>query len=235
MSHRQRKYQSRSKSSARTERDAGLTSFAASAKQVSNLDVNFDHKDLTNRPPGFNLTQQPPRNLSNQIFWAKQGAQATLTLPAAGLLQYTKSFTLNDVYDGGNFAKIFDQYCIYAVAISFSPAATSTVTQVGTIYTVIDYTDLLTLGSSSEALSYSTSRSMALSPGDSHLRVIKPCVSQAIYQSLGVSSYGPSRVWIDIASPNVPHFGIKVYADGASTTTLIAVNIEYLFGFRSSK
>jgi len=214
----------------------GDVGFVSACFVAARADTMFSKKDLTAKPPNHLLRESPPRNLRNQFFWIKAGQSSTFTTPASPTPgQYTKGFYLTDVFDASNLAKIFDQYCIYGVTVSFVPASTTTnTTNFGMVTSIIDYSDLATIASASEAKSYSTSETSVLAPGKPHMRFIKPCTSQALYRT-PTNGYGPERAWVDSVYPDCPHFGIKALFYDGSTPINVEVQVDYLIGFRSSK
>jgi len=216
--------------------NAGSVGFVSSCYVAARADTMFSRQDLLARPPSVNLRESPPLSLRNQRFWIKAGQSSTYTTPASPVPgQFSKSFFLSDIFDSTNFTKVFDQYCIYAVCISFVPSSTTTnTTNFGMITTVVDFTDITSLTLPSEAKSYSTSETSALVPGKPHMRYIEPCVSSAVYRPT-TSAYGPMRAWVDILYPDAPHYGIKALFYDGSTPINIEVSADYLIGFRSQK
>jgi len=214
----------------------GDNGFVSSCFVASRADTMFSKKDLTAIPPNHILRESPPRNLRNQFFWVKAGQASTFVTPASPTPgQFTKSFLLSDVFDSASLIKIFDQYCIYGVIISFVPSTTTTnTTNYGLVTSIIDYSDLASISSPAEAKSYSTSETSVLAPGKPHMRFIKPCTSQALYRT-PTNGYGPERAWVDSVYPDCPHFGIKALFYDGSTPINVEVQADYLIGFRSSK
>lgn len=208
-----------------------------SSMTAARADTNFDRNDLKVRPPTSIITQRPPKCLSNQIFWLRRGTQAPFVAPASPVPGiFTKSFFLSDVYNATELAKVFDQYCIYAVICTFNCGqSTITAGNLGTITTVIDFSDISPLSSQSEAKAYSTAITEALSQGKGVTRYIEPCLSQSVYQATLTFGFGPARSWIDINSPSIPHFGLKAIVTDNVASMALNLSTEYVIGFRSSK
>lgn len=203
---------------------------------AAHADTVFDRADLKIRPPNNILSQRPPKMLSNQLYWVRQGTVGTFLAPNGTPGQFAKSFFLSDVFNAADWQKVFDQYCIFAVVITFQTATIpGTTNNMGQITTVIDFTDINNLSSQSEAKSYTTAITEGLSVGKAITRYLEPCVSQNLFQSVAVNGYGPQRCWIDISSPNIPHFGVKAIVTDNSLPLQIQVTTEYILGFRNSK
>jgi hypothetical protein len=201
-------------------------------------DVQRSNEDLSASPIDNRISQSPPRNLRNQYYWRREGILTSFavsgTIPTAG----AKSFQLSDVFDATNLSKVYDQYCIFAVSVSFAPANSALPVanaSLGVLTSVIDFSDVTLLASTNEANSYSTALHQQITMGKSQQREFMPCSSSAQYLTAVTTGYGPTRQWIDINSPSVPHFGLKYYFEGASVGYTMDVFIDYLFGFRSSK
>lgn len=219
----------------KTKADPGALGFIDTCYVGAKADTNFSTQDVVARPPNHLLRESPPRVLRNQYFWIKQGQASVYSPPQMPLVgQFSKIFYLSDVFDSANFQKIFDQYCLYGIVISFTQSTVANVSSVGTVTSVIDFTDVVSLGSSSEAKSYSTSETSVLLPGKPHMRFFKPCTSQQLYRP-SLAAYGPERAWVDILYPDAPHYGIKALFYDFVGAAQVEVQVDYLLGFRSTK
>lgn len=186
-------------------------------------------------------TKVPP-NLSNKTHFFKQTAELANVQVAAGAAKYfAYTFKLSDLGNSTAFAILFDQYRVNAVRITFYPqynvynAATSTIA-VPEIYTAIDYNSAVVPSSVSEVDQYTTvKRQMFTRP---HSRYLKPKVLYSIQDQGLTAAYanGP-KPWLEIASPDVPHFAIigAITASQSSSIVpqLVRVTVTYYVSFRS--
>jgi len=136
---------------------------------------------------------------------------------------------------------MFDQYrldCIRFTIVPqnnalglFAPATTA----LAPVYCVIDYDDATALGSVAAAREYDNC--IQLEPTESLSRTFAPRIAVAAYAGAFTSFTNSAPQWIDLASPNVAHYGIKLYIPGVDAAqTLLQVwdiQIEYWFSYRS--
>lgn len=151
----------------------------------------------------------------------------------------TVYFTLANFNLGTGY---YDQYRFEAIRFTISPAnnaiglTTTSTTTVTPIYCVIDYDDATALGSVSAALAYTNC--VTLNPGESVERVFRPRMALAAYNGSFGGYANSEPLWIDAASSNVQHYGIKLYIPGvtAAQTQLQQwnVTIEGFFKMRKA-
>lgn len=145
---------------------------------------------------------------------------------------YTISLaSLPSVSDFGN---LYDQYKITGCKFEFAPMTSegimSPLTGVGTqigfqpLHTVLDFDDSTPPASLSAMLEYgSHKQTMA---HQKHVRYFKPKVLEQVYRGIGTVGYRPiGSQWIDMAYNDVPHYGIKVFAEPPLSST--ATSITY--------
>jgi hypothetical protein len=154
----------------------------------------------------------------------------------------TLNFTLSGtVLDYSSLAVCFDQYRLKMVEFILSPrinlqgAQATTPVQGGFLYTVIDYDDSTMPTLISQALGYST---CIVTPyNQSVRRCFKPRIAVSAYNGSFTGYTNLADQWIDSASNNVAHFGVKVSLDtspSASVQVFDAI-IRTEWEFRSSK
>lgn len=199
--------------------------------------------DYQFRVPSFSITQSPPANLRNQIYWF----QKTVTFSSSRSISYTGDTEFNTSVTIANLIpnevtallSLFDQYCIHTVVfhvnvvnslLNFSGTA-------GRLTTAIDYDNVGNLGSESAVQEFSTAQTVEVTQGTSVERVFKPCVDMAVYQVSG-TGYGPTRVWLDSVSNAVPHYGFRSYWTGNTYNSGSGLIADYIvssvLGFRQS-
>lgn len=192
--------------------------------------------DYQSQPITTTISQSPPRNLRNQIYWRTEGRMQSFTTSTSVPNAPTYNFVLSDIFDVASLAAIFDQFCIYAVKISITPNfASGASLSLGSLYSVLDFNDTTALTSSSDALSYGSCKQSVLMPGKTHERFIKPMIASTAYRTSALSSYTGSRTWVDIAYPSTPHFGLKLWIDSVVNSSTVLVYFEYILGFRQAK
>jgi len=157
-------------------------------------------------------------------------------------------YALDQVPGYAEFTALFDQYRITKVIHRFFPISKAfTQTNVASggainvpprFITAVDFDDSTT-AAFNDLRQYSTAE--VVSCQTPVTRVIKPCVSTVVYESVGSSGYAPkSDVWISTNDPTVPHYGIKWSigqntASGADNVFGYVPEVEFHLEFRLSK
>ncbi|QDJ95220.1 capsid protein [Capybara virus 7_cap1_536] len=151
----------------------------------------------------------------NKVYaFCRRVAPVALTSSNTGTqLGYT--FALSTLPNYTEFTSLFDQYKIVALKVLFLPRvdnnpAVSTTTNFnpGNIYYAIDYDDSITTDVNA-ILQYQGHKIVR---GDQPFSVYirSPKVANAIYSGTAFTSYGNTTAWLDVASPSVPHYGLKL-------------------------
>jgi hypothetical protein len=164
---------------------------------------------------------------------------ASITASPTTNLNPTYYFSLNNAAVGTGF---YDQYKIEAIRFNIRPnqnaigLTTNSTTTTTDIYCVIDYDDSTPLASLQAAEAYSNC--VVLPPGNSLSRTFKPRMSVAAYNGAFTGNANVSPQWIDAASNDVRHYGIKLYIPSvtAAQTQLQSWNviIEFFFALRKA-
>jgi hypothetical protein len=150
---------------------------------------------------------------------------------------YSRAFTFADLPQQSTIASLFDQYKITEIEVWFNPGQTNsssfTPGTSGYVYTVTDYDDAASLTSNTQALQYTNVMQSPSNMG--HYRRWKPHVAEALYGSGAFTSYGNiSAPWIDMASPNVQHYGFKAFATAATNTaSQVSYSLTVRFHFET--
>lgn len=118
------------------------------------------------------------------------------------------SFSLAGLPNSSDFTNLFDQYRIVQAEARFIPVYAPGEFP-GSIYTAIDYDDAVDI-STTEALQYQTLQITGLY--QPFLRTLNPTAADIVYNGNVTVAYGQRsrNEWIDVASPSVPHYGLKV-------------------------
>jgi hypothetical protein len=187
--------------------------------------------DLVSKRQNMNLVQTPPRMIGNGIYWIKEIVTSTFSTSASTFVENNFSFALNQLNDASLMAGVFDQYCIYSVAIGFSVDGNSPVGVSTTILTALDYDNVSNIGPSGIE-SYSNCSSTLLGPSSSLVRYVKPCVALAAYTGT-FTGFATQRSWINASSSSVVHYGIRSVALQTAAVFNVRVSQEFVMGFRN--
>jgi len=189
--------------------------------------------DVLIRPQNWQLVQTPPRNFFNRITWIRSAYSQIVTVLASGA--YTESnvaFQINNLANT-SFLATFDQYCIYAVTVTVSMDGSTSSTAPVTCYTAIDYDNVANIGLQGiEA--YSNLNQCTITPNNSLVRFIQPCIATNIYGSSGFGAYGTVRSWVDANSSNAQHYGFRAVFIQPTSQTVVRYNFEFIIGLRNS-
>lgn len=104
----------------------------------------------------------------------------------------------------------FDQYRILQYTISFEPRynmSNTAGTVLGTMTTAIDYDDATNQPAAMLRQKETCMVTPAYCP---HVRTLKPHIAVAAYSGAFTSFTNVKDEWIDAASPNVQHYGVKI-------------------------
>lgn len=160
-------------------------------------------------------------------YFVGPGASA---LDAAFALQ----FSLNDLAQTSQWSVLYDAYRIKRVLVRMYPdgtvapqcsslgAASTATAKIENLHTVIDYDDQNTLSSLAAAMEY---ESFAITRACDPLEIeFGPRVAETVFRTGVTSGYAQpkSAVWLDMATTDVPHYGLKGYV----VSTGAAQNIQ---------
>lgn len=135
-------------------------------------------------------------------------------------------FTLNDLPQMASYSALFDCYRINKAVLKLTPFLTGLTTSniaTGTtatfdecMVTVLDFDDSTQLTSLSAAEEYETYK---MTPSyKEHTRTLVPAVSSVAYKTALTFGYTQkTKQWVDIANPEVPHYGVKGVIQGPGT------------------
>jgi hypothetical protein len=167
---------------------------------------------------------------------------AFITQSSVGPVFNTLNFTLSGIVsDYSSLAVCFDQYRLKQVEFILNPRVTqlglpaTTPAMGGFLYTVIDYDDSTMPTLITQALGYST---CIVTPYNMPVRrCFKPRIAVSAYNGAFTGYTNLADQWIDSASNNVAHFGVKVSLDTSPSTSIQVFDaiIRSEWEFRSSK
>jgi hypothetical protein len=200
--------------------------------------VAFPREDLARPIPDWRLTQVPPIPRNN-ITWIQGKRQVVNTISNSVPSEFNLTFFFSDLVDLVGLAGFFDQYCIYSVTVSITPnfeGAGSTLYSFGTCATAIDYDNAGNLGSLNAVEAFESCVITELSPGQTIMRYVKPCVAPALYtSSAAFSGYGVERLWVDSSVTTVPHYALRSFFVNNTVSGLSCTfDLSYVVGLRNN-
>lgn len=164
----------------------------------------------------------------------------------------TISFTLSQVQGFADFVALYDQYRIRSVEVKYTPitlnignlnAAGQSSMQVCTLASVIDYDDSIDLPDVSIARQYSSCliRQYGEEPYTTR-RKFTPASLVQLYRTLTTTGYSSKYgQWIDVATNDVPHYGMKfllslpAVCNTGDTNMGYQIDVQYELEFRNSR
>jgi hypothetical protein len=135
--------------------------------------------------------------------------QSSVTVNSYGSLQ----FLLSDLNEVASYTAIFDQYRITSITLEFLPCSTAAVPNATAssftpvMYTAIDYDDNGVPSSLATVLNYANVRYHQC--GSRFKMTFKPHIAVAGYTGTFGGYVNIPAPWIDAASTNVQHYGVK--------------------------
>lgn len=193
--------------------------------------------DLCQRPPSNLLTQRPPKNVSEKIHWLRTGAYTASGLSISNSVETDGafSFQLSQLSGYSSLTSLFDQFCIYSVNACVRINYNGTTNfAMGEVVTAIDYDNAVT-STFSQLQNYGNSQTLAVVPGMTIQRFIKPCCAEALYSGSAFTNYGVMRCWVDCASPSTAFYGFKIcFQNNAITGLTYDFWYDAILGFRDN-
>jgi len=126
-------------------------------------------------------------------------------------------FTVANIPDWSSYSSLFDQYMIRLIEVLIEPTVTentSTAVYAGSLSTVVDLDDSNPPTSVADLGAYTN---LQIGTGTkSHYHRWVPTIATAVYSGAFTSFGAAEHTWVDVASPNVQHYGLK----GAATATV---------------
>lgn len=150
----------------------------------------------------------------------------------------TYNFRLSQFTGYADWAGAFDLYRLRGIAIEFAPNITvgTTTNILPRLYTVIDYDDSASV-TRAQALQYDTC--VVSPPGTGVVRTLTPRLAVAAYSGTFTSYANMKAQWIDVASPDVQHYGVKIVVEGGASGQMMlqsySCTITGFWEFRSAR
>jgi hypothetical protein len=150
------------------------------------------------------------------------------------------SFALSDIDDYTSLIAVFDQYKFMGVEVRLrptfgtSPTGGGNSTGSGTLVTVIDYDDASALTTPGQALNYANA--IQTEGWQGARRCFRPRIAMAAYDGTVFTGYANmGDVWLDAASPDIPHYGVKSYWSTVAANLTMDLQVTYWLAFRASR
>jgi len=156
------------------------------------------------------------------------------------------SFKLDNVVNPSDFTNLYDMYRINKVTLYLEPTSNQTAYPVGApisrrIRVVHDYNDNNALPNEDNYLEYSNCKSYNPIRNSPIAITLYPKINNKIENAGGsdaFTSMNSNRVWLNIDSDDVPHFGIKIFIPGNITVEnglIFKVRAKFHLSMKNSK
>lgn len=167
------------------------------------------------------------------------GTEANLVASSSAAVTRGLYFRFGDLSNTTDFTGLFDQYKITGIRVKLIPAQnaappTISSTTNAVLYIAADYNDYTAPVSSSDVLEFQNVKTYGFNETVDYY--FKPKVALAAYSGV-FTSYAASNPWIDIGSPNVQHYGLKIYIPGVSANSICGwrILVTWYLAFRMVK
>jgi len=183
---------------------------------------------ISNPPPALMnyIAGNKPYRFTQQVAEGNLFTSST-TIPTFSATYFVFSF----LTDSGSYAAVFDQYIIDELEYWIEPLSAANAGAGGYLYSVIDYDDASNLGTVAAAADYSNTMVSASTEG--HYRRFKPHIAVASYSGTFTSFTNEQSQWIDMASQNVQHYGIKTACTTTTAATIYTIRLRVHFRLRN--
>jgi hypothetical protein len=198
--------------------------------------------DIPREPKRTYTTVSCPRPLTSQVYSTRQISDGSeIVASSSARVDTTVYFQLSGIDNNNYFAALFDQYRIDCVVVHIVPSnnaiqvPTQSTTEFVNLYSVIDYDDATALSSTASYREYDNC--IELAPGESCKRMFQPRVSLSAYGGGAFGAYSNiGGLWLDSASQNIQHYGIKIGVPPCDASQTILQSwkliVEYFISFR---
>ncbi len=179
-----------------------------------------------------------PREISsaNRIFNVTASYESLNVITTSTTLNSNTSFSfiLNSINQVASYTALFDQYRIMEVEARFIPRSANFSAipySQGLLTSVIDYDDASVVSTPAAALDYQSQLTVPV--GQPFVRRFKPHIAVAAYNGSFGGFSNAADVWIDAASPDVQHYGMKLVATPTNTAVGYDMIVKLWCQFRN--
>jgi len=173
---------------------------------------------------------------SNKDYrFSQQVPEVTILTTSTTLATFAAtSFKLSDLDQVSSFQAVFDQYIIDEVEVWIENVDAHLTSQnAGNLYSVIDYDDANVLSTTASACDYTNV--LGTSADASHYRKFRPHVAVAAYSGAFTSFANMESQWIDMASPAVQHYGLKLACTATTGVQSFVARYRYHIRMRNTR
>jgi len=184
----------------------------------------------------FNVVGSRPRAqpvLGDNVIAAmlSYSAGTSLTTSASVPTFGGQAFTIASFDNSSQYLSLFDQYKFVQLECWIEPLEPQGSTSFGSIYSAVDFDDSNVPSNPSNVGDHQNS--LISGGGAAHYHRFRPHVAMATFGSGAFSSYSNVPAgWVDSASPNTAHFGLKIAADPTPSITHWTLYVRALVHFR---
>ncbi len=157
------------------------------------------------------LTVVVPNGQNRVYAFSQRFVGTSITSSTVAITPASYAFQVSSLSNSSTLSSLFDQYRIKMIEFITYPrvgAAFTTSGNPGRLTSVIDYDDTSNLATEAAAMEYQSA--LTSSGLDGHYRRFVPHVAYATYSGAFTSYGNATSPWIDAASPNVDHYGVKL-------------------------
>ncbi len=167
-----------------------------------------------------------PRRLNDQKVttlgqWGTTRTTFTSTSAAEGLTGLY--FTFSDIGDYTSLSNVFDAYRIKTIHYCIQPISFPSLSSSGAngaeLIAAVDVDDSTTPSAFNDLTHYQNAR--VITSGKNLELIFNPKVALAAYSGAFTSYAQGQNMWIDCASPNVQHYGVKVAVGLQFSATIV--------------
>jgi len=177
----------------------------------------------------------PPGRTYKYVRWAQYANIGTSTTL---FINFSWKFALADLPNYTEFTALYDQYRIASVQLVLVANTTESIpsaTNNGAMYIVKDFDDANLLASNTDYLQYQNCK--VVSPLF-HIKkiTIAPRVAVATYGGGAFTSYANNAApWLDVASPSVEHYAIKIGTTATTVQIVYQVMARFSLEFKNPR
>jgi hypothetical protein len=186
---------------------------------------------------GFSNIPTGLRAPDNQVFeFVQSTVEGTLAQTNPAFANAAFNFSLNQLDQATSWEAVFDQYRLAEVEVTLRPQYNIGSATIGAVnyYSVIDYDDSNPVTSAAGMREYSN---CMISGYETQVRRFTPHAAISAYQGAFTGFANVTAPWLDVASPTVQHYGLKIGIDpGAfapTTPQTLIIQIRYRIQFRN--
>lgn len=191
-------------------------------------DQRTEQNVVVYKPPSM------PRSITH--VFRRTAAPVTLTNSTVTEFLYAFNFMLSYLPSYTEFTALYDQYQIAQVEVRFVPTAVTATAldqMQGFTALAVDYDDSVTPANIDTLLQYGSCA--VFSPTKEIMFRLRPRAALAAYSGAFTSYANLGNMWIDVGSPSVQHYGLKVGMSASTPVHSYVVVPTYTLRFRSSR